>query len=170
MTRAKSETALAWLTLASAVVHFLGETYYTVKFGQPVLSLLPDYFSNTLMLLGSWRSLNARPGTGAAPRQLPLFLVSLASVGYEIALTRWFAIVSWSEYGYWVISITMVGIAASGVVLSLAKDLLLARLDRLAPVKAIAQTGAAIGTPAFMPPEQARGRRQVVAARTDLRR
>lgn len=65
MTRAKSETALAWLTLASAVVHFSGETYYTVKFGQPVLSLLPDYFSNTLMLLGSWRSLNARPGTGA---------------------------------------------------------------------------------------------------------
>lgn len=73
--------------------------------------------------------MSSRPGTGAAPRQLPLFLVSLASVGYEIALTRWFAIVSWSEYGYWVISITMVGIAASGVVLSLAKDWLLARVD-----------------------------------------
>ena len=65
----------------------------------------------------------------ATPRLLPLFLVSMASVGYEIALTRWFSIVSWSEYGYWVISITMVGIAASGVVLSLAKDWLLARLD-----------------------------------------
>jgi hypothetical protein len=71
------------------------------------------------------------PGqAGERPMLLPLFLVALASVGYEIALTRWFAIVSWSEYGYWVISITMVGIAASGVVLNLAKDWLLARPDR----------------------------------------
>jgi hypothetical protein len=53
---------------------------------------------------------------------LPLFLVSLAAVGFEIALTRYFAIASWSEYGYWVISITMVGFAVSGVVLSLFKD------------------------------------------------
>ena len=72
------------------------------------------------------------PGIGASkPLLLPLFLVALASVGYEIALTRWFAIVSWSEYGYWVISITMVGIAASGVVLNLAKDWLLAREARV---------------------------------------
>ncbi len=53
---------------------------------------------------------------------LPLFLVSAAAVGFEIALTRYFAIASWSEYGYWVISITMVGFAVSGVVLSLFKD------------------------------------------------
>lgn len=64
---------------------------------------------------------------GGKPQLLPLFLVALASVGYEISLTRWFAIVSWSEYGYWVISITMVGIAASGVVLNLARDWLLPR-------------------------------------------
>lgn len=62
-------------------------------------------------------------------RLLPLFLVSLVSVGYEIALTRWFSIVSWSEYGYWVISITMVGIAASGVALNLTKDWMVARAD-----------------------------------------
>jgi spermidine synthase len=48
-----------------------------------------------------------------------LFLVSAAAIGFEIALTRFFAIASWSEYGYWVISITMVGFAVSGVVLSL---------------------------------------------------
>ena len=42
---------------------------------------------------------------------LPLFLVSLAAVGYEIALTRYFAVAKWSEYGYWVISIVMVGFA-----------------------------------------------------------
>jgi len=72
----------------------------------------------------------------ARPQLLPLFLVALASVGYEIALTRWFAIVSWSEYGYWVISITMVGIAASGVVLNLAKDWVLARAGRAQAVLA----------------------------------
>ena len=60
-------------------------------------------------------AVSAERALNAVPQLLPLFLVSMASVGYEIALTRWFSIVSWSEYGYWVISITMVGIAASGV-------------------------------------------------------
>ncbi len=50
---------------------------------------------------------------------LPLFLVSLSAVGYEIALTRYFAVAKWSEYGYWVISIVMVGFALSGVALAL---------------------------------------------------
>lgn len=48
-----------------------------------------------------------------------LFAVSAASIGFEIMLTRYFAIASWSEYGYWVISIAMAGYSASGVVLSL---------------------------------------------------
>ena len=52
----------------------------------------------------------------------PLFLVSMAAVGYEIALTRYFAVAKWSEYGYWVISIVMVGFALSGVVMALARD------------------------------------------------
>jgi hypothetical protein len=51
-----------------------------------------------------------------------LFLVSLAAVGYETALTRYFAVAKWSEYGYWVISIVMAGFAISGVVLALARD------------------------------------------------
>ncbi len=53
---------------------------------------------------------------------IPIFFVSAVAVGFEIALTRYFNIVSWSEYGYWVISITMVGFAVSGVVLSIFKD------------------------------------------------
>ena len=53
---------------------------------------------------------------------LPLFLISLAAVGYETALTRYFAVAKWSEYGYWVISIVMVGFALSGVVLALWRD------------------------------------------------
>jgi spermidine synthase len=62
---------------------------------------------------------------------VPLLLVSAAAVGFEIALTRYFAIASWSEYGYWVISITMVGFAVSGVVLSLFKDSFMRRGEQL---------------------------------------
>src|SRR5579871_1549591 len=51
-----------------------------------------------------------------------LFAVSAASIGFEIMLTRYFAIASWSEYGYWVISIAMAGYSASGVFLSLFRD------------------------------------------------
>jgi hypothetical protein len=53
---------------------------------------------------------------------VPLFLVSMASIGFEIALTRYFAVAKWSEYGYWVISIVLAGFALSGVVMALARD------------------------------------------------
>ena len=52
----------------------------------------------------------------------PLFLISGAAVGFEIALTRYFAVAKWSEYGYWVISIVMVGFALSGVAIALVRD------------------------------------------------
>jgi spermidine synthase len=52
----------------------------------------------------------------------PLFLVSGAAVAYEIALTRYFAVAKWSEYGYWVISIVMVGFALSGVCVAITRD------------------------------------------------
>jgi len=61
----------------------------------------------------------------------PLFLISAAAVGFEIALTRYFSIASWSEYGYWIISITMVGFAVSGVVLSLFKEFFAHRARQL---------------------------------------
>jgi hypothetical protein len=60
-----------------------------------------------------------------------LFLVSLAAVGYETALTRYFAVAKWSEYGYWVISIVMVGFALSGVVLALWRDVFVRRAGAL---------------------------------------
>ena len=62
---------------------------------------------------------------------LPLFLVSLAALGCEIALTRYFAVAKWSEYGYWVISIVMVGFALSGVVLALWRTTLARHGNRL---------------------------------------
>ena len=66
--------------------------------------------------------------TGAV---LPLFLVSAASVGFEIALTRYFAVAKWSEYGYWVISIVMVGFALSGVTMALLRDAMVRHGGRL---------------------------------------
>jgi hypothetical protein len=65
---------------------------------------------------------------------LPLFLVSLTALGCEIALTRYFAVAKWSEYGYWVISIVMVGFALSGVVLALWRDALARHGNRLLSV------------------------------------
>ena len=62
---------------------------------------------------------------------LPLFLVSASAVGFEVALTRYFAVAEWSEYGYWVISIAMAGFALSGVALALARDWAAARGRRL---------------------------------------
>ena len=58
---------------------------------------------------------------------LPLFLISAAMVGIQIALTRYFAVAKWSEYGYWVISIVLAGFALSGVVMALARDWFAAR-------------------------------------------
>lgn len=60
-----------------------------------------------------------------------LFLVSLAAVAYETALTRYFAVAKWSEYGYWVISIVMVGFALSGVAIALWRDAFVRNGQRL---------------------------------------
>ena len=77
---------------------------------------------------------------------VPLFLVSLAAVGYETALTRYFAVAKWSEYGYWVISIVMVGFALSGVVLALFRDAFARRGETLlAALPALLVATAAIG-------------------------
>lgn len=65
MSRAASETALAWLTLVAAILHFSGETYYALTIGEPLTSLLSDYISNALMLLAAWRSLSIRPRSAA---------------------------------------------------------------------------------------------------------
>ena len=76
----------------------------------------------------------------------PLFLVSLAAVGYETALTRYFAVATWSEYGYWVISIVMVGFALSGVVLALWRDAFARHGQRLtAALPPLLVAAAAIG-------------------------
>ncbi|MEP9360487.1 hypothetical protein [Sphingomonas sp. KR3-1] len=63
--RARSETALAVLTLVAAATHFTLETWYHLTWGQPLQALLVDYVCNALMLLGGFRSLSVRPGSAA---------------------------------------------------------------------------------------------------------
>lgn len=52
-----------------------------------------------------------------------IFLFSFASLAYEIALTRVFSISLWYHFAFMVISIAMLGIGASGTVLSLSSTL-----------------------------------------------
>ncbi len=61
------------------------------------------------------------------PPLAAVFLVSLGGMAMEIALTRYFAVATWSEYGYWVISIVLAGFAFSGVALAVAQDWFLRR-------------------------------------------
>jgi hypothetical protein len=69
---------------------------------------------------------------------LPLFLIAGSAVGVEIALTRFFALAGWSEYGYWMISIAMSGFAVSGVVMVLGRARFLARAALLLPALPLA--------------------------------
>jgi hypothetical protein len=67
----------------------------------------------------------------ASVRAGSVFLVSCAALAYEVLLTRYFAVASWSEYGYWVISMAMTGYAISGVLLALFRGVALARQEFL---------------------------------------
>lgn len=70
-------------------------------------------------------------GSVGSTRTWSVFLVALAAIAFEVLLTRYFAIASWAEYGYWVISIAMVGYAFSGVLLALFRDAAIRHGERL---------------------------------------
>lgn len=78
-------------------------------------------------------------------RALAVFFVSMASISFEVMLTRYFAVASWSEYGYWVISIAMVGFAFSGVVLSLFRNAALRHAQSLFVILPLLIMAAAAG-------------------------
>jgi len=64
------------------------------------------------------------------PRIPPLiFLASMASLAFEVLLTRIFSITLWYHFAFMVISIAMLGFAASGTILALYPGL--RRLDRI---------------------------------------
>ena len=60
---------------------------------------------------------------------LTIFLCSLASLAYEVALTRVFSISFWHHYAFMVISIAMLGFVTSGAVLNLCPSL--KRIERI---------------------------------------
>ncbi|HBG05687.1 MAG: hypothetical protein A2075_09630 [Geobacteraceae bacterium GWC2_58_44] len=57
--------------------------------------------------------------TFEAKTPLAIFLCSLASLAFEVALTRIFSISLWYHFAFMIISIAMLGLAASGVALAL---------------------------------------------------
>src|SRR5512138_2374294 len=57
--------------------------------------------------------------TGERKTSLTIFLCSVASLAYEVALTRIFTISLWYHFAFMIISIAMLGFAASGVALAL---------------------------------------------------
>lgn len=63
--RDRSEFLLAALTLAAAVAHFVLETYFHVRWGQPLSFLLVDYISVALMLFAAANSFRVRPRSAA---------------------------------------------------------------------------------------------------------
>jgi len=58
--RSAFETPFAIVTLSAALLHFAGETYYHVLYGQPWPSYLVDLIAIGLMLLGAISSLARR--------------------------------------------------------------------------------------------------------------
>lgn len=86
--------------------------------------------------------MTATPPRVPARALVPLFLIAFAAVGVEIALTRYFAVASWSEYGYWVISIAMTGFAVSGVVMVLGRAAFLRHAGWLLPALPLAMVPA----------------------------
>lgn len=75
--------------------------------------------------------------TGALTERLPrlsLVLLSATALGYEILLTRLFAIVQWHHLAYMVISLALLGYGASGSLLTLTRKRLLPRFAAVYPL------------------------------------
>ncbi len=62
--------------------------------------------------------------------------ISAAALGYEILLMRLFSIVQWTHFAYMVISLALLGIGASGTVLTLARGWLAPRYAAAFPAAA----------------------------------
>ncbi len=63
--RHKSETSLAWITLAVTGTHFILETWYHLTWGQPLQALIVDYICVALMATGAVGSLRINPSSAA---------------------------------------------------------------------------------------------------------
>ena len=59
----RTETCLAWFSIAGACLHLLLETLYHVKFGQFLPFLIVDYIAVALLVSSAVSSLRARPSS-----------------------------------------------------------------------------------------------------------
>jgi hypothetical protein len=73
-----------------------------------------------------------RPAAERLPR-ISLLLLSASALGYEILLTRLFAIVQWHHFAYMVISLALLGYGASGSFVSIARERLLPHFRAVYP-------------------------------------
>jgi len=71
--------------------------------------------------------------TERLPR-LSLALLSASALGYEILLTRLFAIIQWHHFAYMIISLALLGYGASGSLVALAQRWLLPRFQLIYPL------------------------------------
>lgn len=58
------ERRLAWFSVVAAVLHFIGETWFHLAFGQFLPMLLVDYIAIALLLFGAVRSLQTGHASG----------------------------------------------------------------------------------------------------------
>jgi SAM-dependent methyltransferase len=75
-----------------------------------------------------------------------VFVLSAASIAYEILLMRLFSIVQWHHYAYMIISLALLGYGASGTFLALTQRWLLPRFAVVFPSSAILFGVTAVGS------------------------
>ena len=70
------------------------------------------------------------------PFGLAISAISAAALGYEILLMRLFSIIQWHHFAYMIISLALLGIGASGTMLALTREWLVARFAVVFPAAA----------------------------------
>ncbi|MFV1980656.1 MAG: hypothetical protein ACC655_05820, partial [Rhodothermia bacterium] len=73
---------------------------------------------------------------------IAVFLVSIALISFEVSLMQVLSFVQWQHFAAMIISIALLGFGASGTLISLARDWMLDRFDRLIPWLLTASAGA----------------------------
>jgi len=66
-----------------------------------------------------------------APPLVAIFILSATALAYEVLLVRLFSIIHWSHFAFMVISIALLGYGASGSMITVFRERLLAHYDRV---------------------------------------
>jgi hypothetical protein len=74
-----------------------------------------------------------------------IFFITLATLAFEVAIIRYFSIALWSNYGYMVISIALLGFGVSGTLLTIIKDWVEKRINLLMYIISLSVVPVSIG-------------------------